>query len=105
MKSCFNKNKTYLIFGTGITGKSAVEFCIKHKLSYYITDDNSENLKNIHIPENNKIYSYNNKILSEKNIGESKNFWQEVFLDLKDRGIKDTLYVISDGLKGIEEVI
>ena len=68
MKSCFNKNKTYLIFGTGITGKSAVEFCIKHKLSYYITDDNSENLKNIHIPENNKIYSYNNKILSEKNI-------------------------------------
>lgn len=43
--------------------------------------------------------------LSEKNIGESKAFWQEIFLDLKDRGVEDVLYMVSDGLKGIEEVI
>ena len=43
--------------------------------------------------------------LSEKDVGESKNFWQEVFLDLKERGLEDVLYIVSDGLNGIEEVI
>ena len=43
--------------------------------------------------------------LSEKNIGESKAFWQDVFLDLKERGLEDVLYIVSDGLKGLEDVI
>ena len=79
-----HKIPVYIIIGTKLDGHK--EVC-----GIYLGNEDAD--KNI-IDE-----------LSEKNIGESKNFWQEVFLDLKDRGIKDTLYVISDGLKGIEEVI
>jgi len=73
MTSCFDKNKTYLIFGTGITGKAGMEFCKKNNLKYYITDDNTENLKtlkidNNNIEEQNKIYSYNEDILKSKTI-------------------------------------
>ena len=71
--NCFNRNKTYLIFGTGITGKSAVYFCEKHHLNYFITDDNEEKLRtlivnNKYVDESRKIYKYNNEILKKNNI-------------------------------------
>ena len=40
-----------------------------------------------------------------QDIAESKTFWLTVFNDLKDRGIEKVLYVISDGLSGIEQAI
>ena len=41
--------------------------------------------------------------LYDKNIGESKTFWTEVFEDLKDRGVKKLLFLVSDGVSGITE--
>lgn len=41
--------------------------------------------------------------LYNKNIGESKTFWTEVFEDLKDRGVKKLLFLVSDGVSGITE--
>lgn len=38
-------------------------------------------------------------------IAESKTFWLTVFNDLKDRGLEKVLYIISDGLSGIEEAV
>ena len=38
-------------------------------------------------------------------IGESKTFWLTIFNDLKDRGVKRILYIISDGLKGMEDAV
>lgn len=48
---------------------------------------------------------YKNTIdsLYNKNIGESKTFWTEVFEDLKDRGVKKLLFLVSDGVSGITE--
>ena len=43
--------------------------------------------------------------LYDKNIGESKTYWIEVFNDLKDKGLEEVLFIVSDGLKGIEESI
>ena len=43
--------------------------------------------------------------LYETDISESKTFWLEVFNDLKDRGVKDILYIISDGVSGIKDAI
>lgn len=40
-----------------------------------------------------------------EDIAESKTFWLTVFNDLKDRGMEKVLYVISDGLSGIENAI
>lgn len=40
-----------------------------------------------------------------EDISESKTFWLTVFNDLKDRGLEKVLYVISDGLSGIENAI
>lgn len=40
-----------------------------------------------------------------EDIGESKTFWLTVFNDLKDRGLEKVLYVVSDGLSGIENAI
>lgn len=40
-----------------------------------------------------------------EDISESKTFWLTVFNDLKDRGMEKVLYVISDGLSGIENAI
>lgn len=47
-------------------------------------------------------------IIDEKynvDIGESKAFWLTVFNDLKDRGVEDILFIVSDGLKGIDNAI
>lgn len=43
--------------------------------------------------------------LYETDISESKSFWVEIFNDLKDRGVKEILYVISDGVTGIKDAI
>lgn len=43
--------------------------------------------------------------LYETDISESKNFWLEIFGDLKDRGIEDILYIVSDGVTGIKDAI
>lgn len=43
--------------------------------------------------------------LCDKDIAESKSFWLNVFGDLKDRGLKDVLFIISDGVVGIENAI
>ena len=43
--------------------------------------------------------------LSSKDIGESKVYWMNVFEDLKGRGLEKVLFVVSDGLKGIEDAI
>lgn len=43
--------------------------------------------------------------LYNQDIAESKTFWIEVFNDLKDRGVKKILYMVSDGLSGIKEAI
>ena len=43
--------------------------------------------------------------LYDKNIGESKTFWITVFNDLKDRGVKKIIFVVSDGVEGMEEAV
>lgn len=43
--------------------------------------------------------------LYETDISESKTFWLEIFNDLKDRGVKRILYIISDGVTGIKDAI
>jgi len=43
--------------------------------------------------------------LYNQDIGESKVYWMEVFEDLKERGLEDVLFVVSDGLAGIEEAV
>lgn len=51
---------------------------------------------------------YNKNIIDslyETDISESKSFWIEVFNDLKDRGVKDILYIVSDGVTGIKDAI
>ena len=40
-----------------------------------------------------------------KDIGESKVFWLTVFNDLKDRGVEKVLFIISDGVTGIEKAV
>lgn len=49
---------------------------------------------------------YKNTIdsLYNKNIWESETFWTEIFEDLKDRGVKKLLFLVSDGVWGIAEV-
>lgn len=43
--------------------------------------------------------------LYSTDISESKTFWLTVFNDLKDRGVEKILYIVSDGLSGIENAI
>lgn len=70
---CFFLDKTYLIFGTGTTGRAGCLFCEKHKLNYLVADDNENNLKNLQIDsiiidDNKKLYKYNEEVLVEKKI-------------------------------------
>ena len=37
--------------------------------------------------------------------GEGAKFWMAVLTDLKNRGIRDTFFVVCDGLKGLAEVV
>lgn len=43
--------------------------------------------------------------LYNKDIGESKTFWLTVFGDLKDRGVEEVMFVVSDGIKGMKEAV
>lgn len=43
--------------------------------------------------------------LYNKDIGESKMFWRTVLSDIKDRGVEKVLFIISDGIVGIEGAI
>lgn len=50
----------------------------------------------------------NKNIIDEmynEDIAETKTFWLTVFNDLKDRGLEKILYVVSDGLSGIENAV
>ena len=72
-KKLFSQNNTYLIFGAGITGQSAVMFCQRHGLPFYITDDNKETLKtlkvnDVDVNEDNKLYDYSEATLKAKQI-------------------------------------
>ncbi len=37
--------------------------------------------------------------------GEGAKFWMSVLVDLKNRGVSDTFFVVCDGLKGLPEVV
>ena len=37
--------------------------------------------------------------------GEGAKFWMAVLTDLKNRGVRDTFFVVCDGLKGLPEVV
>jgi len=37
--------------------------------------------------------------------GEGAKFWMSVLSDLRNRGVKDTFFVVCDGLKGLPEVV
>jgi len=37
--------------------------------------------------------------------GEGAKFWMSVLTDLRNRGLKDTFFVVCDGLKGLPEVV
>jgi putative transposase len=37
--------------------------------------------------------------------GEGAKFWMSVLTDLKNRGVKDTFFVVCDGLKGLPDVV
>ena len=37
--------------------------------------------------------------------GEGAKFWMSVLADLRNRGIKDVLFVVCDGLKGLPDVV
>ena len=43
--------------------------------------------------------------LYETDISESKTFWLDIFNDLKDRGVEEVLYVVSDGVTGIKDAV
>lgn len=37
--------------------------------------------------------------------GEGAKFWMSVLIDIKNRGVKDTFFVVCDGLKGLPDVV
>ena len=43
--------------------------------------------------------------LYDVDVAESATFWAEVFNDLKDRGVEKILYIVSDGVAGIKNII
>lgn len=43
--------------------------------------------------------------LYDTDISESKSFWVDIFEDLKDRGVENILYIVSDGVSGIKDAI
>ena len=71
--SCFIKNKIYLVFGVGITGKATISFLKKQNKKFYVACDNSKELKDLFIDgtkldEKFKLYNVNEQTLREKNI-------------------------------------
>ena len=37
--------------------------------------------------------------------GEGAKFWMSVLTDIRNRGVRDTFFVVCDGLKGLPEVV
>lgn len=37
--------------------------------------------------------------------GEGAKFWMSVLTDIKNRGVKDTFFLVCDGLKGLPDVV
>ena len=37
--------------------------------------------------------------------GEGAKFWMSVLTDIKNRGVKDSFFLVCDGLKGLPEVV
>lgn len=81
---CSHKLPVYVAVGTNLMGHKEI-------LGIYLGNEDSD--KNI-------IDS-----LYETDISESKSFWIEIFNDLKDRGVKEILYIISDGVTGIKDAV
>ena len=79
-----HKIPVYVVVGTKLTG---------HKEIVGIYLGNEDENKNI-IDE-----------LHNDDIAEATSFWISVFDDLKTRGIEKVLYVVSDGLSGIENAV
>lgn len=79
-----HKIPIYIAVGTRLTGTKEI-------LGIYL--GNEDENKNI-IDE-----------LHHDDIAEATSFWVNIFDDLKERGIEKVLYVISDGLSGIENAI
>lgn len=83
---CLNSHKIpiYIVVGTTLDG-------YKEIIGLYLgnEDENKNIIDNLYCTD----------------IAESKTFWLTVFNDLKDRGIEKVLYVISDGISGIESAV
>lgn len=83
---CLNSHKIpiYVVVGTTLDG-------YKEIIGLYLgnEDENKNIIDNLYCTD----------------IAESKTFWLTVFNDLKDRGIEKVLYVISDGISGIESAV
>lgn len=79
-----HKIPIYIIVGTSLSGHKEI-------LGIYL--GNEDENKNVI----NNLYN--------KNVSENTLFWSNVFTDLKERGLEKVLYIISDGLPGIESVI
>lgn len=79
-----HKIPIYVVVGTKLSG---------HKEIIGVYLGNEDENKNIM----DKYYN--------ENVAESTTFWITVFEDLKKRGVEKILYVVSDGLKGIENAV
>ncbi|MBE6141182.1 MAG: IS256 family transposase [Firmicutes bacterium] len=79
-----HKIPVYVAVGTNLLG-------IKEIIGLYLGNED----ENKNIIDN--LYS--------TDIAESKTFWLTVFNDLKDRGVEKILYIVSDGLPGIDAAI
>ena len=79
-----HKIPIYIVVGTKISGSKEI-------LGIYLGNED----ENKHI-----IDSYHNV-----DIAEATSFWINVFDDLKERGVEKVLYVVSDGLAGIENAV
>lgn len=79
-----HKVPVYIAVGTRLTGNKEI-------VGMYLGNEDEEK-----------------KVIDEmynQNIGESKTYWQTIFNDLKDRGVEKVLFVISDGVVGMEDAV
>lgn len=81
---CSHSLPVYIAVGTNLNGHKEI-------VGMYLGNEDSK--KNI-------IDS-----LYETDISESKTFWLDIFNDLKDRGVEEVLYVVSDGVTGIKDSV
>lgn len=79
-----HKIPIYIVVGTSLNG-------FKEIIGLYLgnEDENKNIIDNLYCTD----------------IAESKSFWLTVFNDLKDRGVEKILYIVSDGISGIESAV